>query len=140
MKLRPVSGYTKVGGLFLFARVLDKIRKDARGELHELHQPFLGKGLDDRLCQFLRVEYSALREQVLAGRTDEEIFAWCQQHGRGLNEVDVLVWNGFVSKRGWRDETSDALEADKAKRGIAHRTDIVTFFDFYEVDEGRAPR
>ena len=35
---------------------------------------------------------------------------------------------------------SAALEVDKAKRGLAHRTDIVTFFDYYEVDEGRAPR
>jgi hypothetical protein len=139
-KLRPVSGYVQVGGLYLFARMLDKIRKHARDELHENHVPFLGLGFDARLCSFLRVEYSAVRERVLAGGTDEEILAWCRQQGRALNNVDVMVWNAFVSKRGWRDDTSAALEADKAKRGLAHRTDIMTFFDFYEVDEGRAPR
>jgi hypothetical protein len=138
--LRPVSGYTKVGGLLLFARVLDKIRKHARGELHERHVPFLGKGFDARICEFLRVDYAALKTRVLAGGTDEEIFAWCQQHGRGLNETDILVWNGFVGKRGWRDETTGFLEADKVKSGLAHRSDILTFLDFYEVDEGRAPR
>ena len=46
--------------------------------------------------------------------------------------------NQFVSKRGWRDETSAALEADKLKAGLSDRADITTFFDFYEVDEGRA--
>jgi hypothetical protein len=140
IKQRPVSAYTKVGGMYLFARALDKIRKHARGELHENHVPFLGKGFDDRLCRFLRVDYEAVKARVLAGDSDEEVFAWCQQHGRGVDENDVLIWNNFVSKRGWRDETTAALEADKAKRDLAHRSDIVTFFDFYEVDEGRAPR
>ena len=140
MKLRPVSGYIQVGGLCLFARMLDKIRKHARGELHENHVPFLGKGMDERLCRFMRVDYHAVRERALAGESDENLLAWCQQHGRGLDDNDVLIWNNFVSKRGWRDETSAALEVDKAKRDLGHRADIVTFFDFYEVDEGRAPR
>jgi hypothetical protein len=139
-KLRPVSGYVQVGGLYLFARMLDKIRKHARGELHENHVPFLGKGFDERLCRFFRVDYEAVKARVLAGDGDEQVLAWCQTHGRGIDDNDVLVWNNFVSKRGWRDETSAALETDKAKRGLAHRADIVTFFDFYDVDEGRAPR
>ena len=140
MNQRPVSAYTKVEGVYWFARMLDKIRQAARGELHERHRPFLGKGFDDRLCHFMHIDYAALRARVEDGCSDEEAFGWCQQTGRGLNEVDVLVWNGFVSKRGWRDETTLALEADKEKSGLAHRTDLVTFFDFYDVDEGRAPR
>jgi hypothetical protein len=120
--------------------MLDKIRKHARGELHENHVPFLGKGFDERLCRFFRVVYAAVTARVLAGEGDEQVLAWCQANGRGIDDNDVLVWNNFVSKRGWRDETTAALEADKAKRGLAHRTDIVTFFDFYEVDEGRATR
>lgn len=140
MSQRPVSAYTKVGGIYWFARMLDKIRKHARGELHERHQPFLGKGFDERLCRFMRIDYATLHARVLAGASDEDTLAWCQQNGRGLDEVDILIWNGFVSKRGWRDETTAALEADKAKSGLAHRTDLLTFFDFYDVDEGRAPR
>jgi hypothetical protein len=137
---RPISGYIEVGGLLLFARMLDKIRKHARGVLHERHVPFLGKGFDLRLCQFLRVDYDRLKARVLAGGRDEEILGWCQEHGRGLNVTDILVWNSFVAKRGWRDETTAALKADKAKSGLADRHDIMTFLDFYEVDEGRAPR
>jgi hypothetical protein len=54
----------------------------------------------------------------------------------------VLVWNKFMLKRGWRDEddgSTQELERYKASSGLAHRTDLVTFFDYYEVDEGRKP-
>lgn len=139
-KKRPVSPFIKVGGLYFFARSLDKIRLHARGELHEDHFEFIGKGFDGRLCGFLRISYEALKARVLAGGTDEEIFAWCQQTGRSLDELDVLIWNGFASKRGWRDEATPTLEKHKATDGLAHRTDLLTFFDYYEVDEGRAAR
>ena len=140
MKRRPVSAFIKVGGLYFLARSLDKIRLHARGELHEEHHEFIGKGFDGRLCRFMRIEYESLKKRVLEGGTDEEIFAWCQQNGRGLDDLDVLVWNGFAAKRGWRDEATPALEQNKAGSGLAHRTDLLTFFDYYEVDEGRAPR
>ncbi len=140
MKQRPISAFIKVGGLYYFARTLDKIRKHARNELHDEHLEYLGKGFDGRLCHFLGVGYDALRTRVLAGGTDEEIFAWVQQTGRPINEVDAMIWNGFAAKRGWRDEATPGLEKNKADSGLAHRTDLLTFFDYYEVDEGRAPR
>lgn len=137
---RPISARLQVGGMVFFPRTLDKIRKHARGELHADHHAFLGRGFDGRLCQFMRIEYEALKTRVLAGGTDEEIFAWCQANGRGLSELDIFVWNGFATKRGWLDDASGTLEANKADSGLAHRTDLQTFFDYYEVDEGRAPR
>jgi hypothetical protein len=140
MQQRPISAYTKLGGLYFLARTLDKIRKHARGELHEDHHEFLGKGFDGRLCHFLGLPYEALKSRVLAGGTDEEILAWCQQHGRKITDPDVLIWNGFAAKRGWRDDATAGLEKNKADSGLAHRTDLLTFFDYYEVDEGRAAR
>jgi hypothetical protein len=50
--------------------------------------------------------------------------------------------NKFTLKRGLRDEDDGStreLERYKAGSGLAHRTDIMTFFDYYEVDEGRKP-
>jgi len=46
-----------------------------------------------------------------------------------------------MRKRGWRDEDDGAtqeLENYKAKSNLSDRKDILTFFDYYEVDEGRA--
>jgi gluconokinase len=138
MNRRPVSPYLQVGGMYFFARSLDKIRLHARGELHPDHHPFLGKAYDGRLCRFLRIDYEALKARVLQGGTDEEIFAWCQQHGRGLDEVDITIWNGFAAKRGWRDDATANLEKNKAASGLSGRADLLTYFDYYEVDEGRA--
>jgi len=47
------------------------------------------------------------------------------------------VWNQFMEKKGWRDEESAQLEEYKAQSGLADRDDIVTFFDYYDADEGR---
>ena len=140
MKHRPISAFEKVGGLYYFARMLDKVRKHARGELHEEHHEYLGKGFDGRICHFLGIRYEALKDRVLAGGSDEEILAWAQQNGRKIGDVDVMIWNGFAAKRGWRDDATPGLEKNKADSGLAHRTDLLTFFDYYEVDEGRAPR
>ena len=140
MKQRPLSAYTQLGGWYFLPRTLQKIRLHARGELHEDHHEYLGKGFDGRLCHFLGVSYDALKTRVLAGGTDEEILTWIQQNGRPLTDVDRLIWNGFAAKRGWRDEATPGLEKNKHDSGLAHRTDLLTFFDYYEVDEGRAPR
>lgn len=141
MKQRPITAFAKLGGLLYLPRSLDKIRKHARGELHEEHHEFIGKGYDGRICHFLGIAYEALKARTLAGGTDEEILGWIeQQRGRKLTEVDALIWNGFASKRGWRDDATPTLEKQKAESGLAHRADLLTFFDYYEVDEGRAPR
>lgn len=140
MSQRPITAFQKLGGLYFLPRTLDKIRKHACGELHADHHEFLGKGFDGRLCHFLGVSYDALKTRTLAGGTDDEILAWIQQNGRRLADADILIWNGFAAKRGWRDEATPGLEKNKADSGLAHRTDLLTFFDYYEVDEGRAPR
>jgi hypothetical protein len=140
MTQRPISPFLKLGGLYFLPRSLDKIRKHSRGELHPDHFEFIGKGFDGRLCHFLGISYDALRARTLAGGTDEEILAWIRENGRKIDDTDVLIWNGFSAKRGWRDDASGTLEKHKAGDGLAHRADLVTFFDYYEVDEGRAPK
>ncbi len=140
MTQRPITAFAQLGGLYFLPRTLDKIRVHARGELHPEHHEYLGQGFDGRLCHFLGLTYEALRARTLAGGTDDEILAWCRQHGRALGDADSLIWNGFAAKRGWRDDATATLERQKAESGLAHRTDLLTFFDYYEVDEGRAPR
>jgi len=120
--------------------MLDKVRLHAAGTLRADYHANLGTSFDGRCCRFLGVEYPTLRERVLAGGTDDEILAWCFSHGSRPNDEQVLIWNKFMEKRGWRDEDdgwTQELERYKASSGLAHRTDIVTFFDYYEVDEGR---
>lgn len=123
----------KVDGLVFFGRTLDKIRLHAQGKLPADYNR--GTGFDARVCRFLRVEYPALVERVLAGGGDEEILAWCFAHGRQPNDEEIMIFNLFLEKRGWRDDSSAELEEMKRQRGFAGRADIQTFFDFHRADE-----
>jgi gluconokinase len=122
--------------------MLSKIRLHAAGDLPTEYHQNLNKGFDGRCCRFLRVDYAALRVRVLEGGTDEEILEWCFGQGRRPNEEEIMIWNNFLRKRGWRDEddgSTEELEHYKAQSGLSKRHDLVTFFDYYEVDEGRKP-
>lgn len=135
----PRSAYDLTGGLVYFARMCDKIRLEAAGDLPEDYRPFLGKGFDGRICAFFGVAYEGVKARVLEGAADEEVLDWCRENGRGIGDIDVLLWNGFATKRGWRDVDggSDFLEKAKTDSGFTARPDIQTMFDYYEVDEGR---
>ena len=63
----------KVGGLFYFGRMLDKIRLHAKGELPSDYHANLGTGFDEKCVKFLRVDYDELVDRVKQGGTDHEI-------------------------------------------------------------------
>jgi uncharacterized protein DUF5069 len=139
MTTHPKSSKEMTNGMMYFPRMLDKIRLHARGELHEDYHKNLGepRAADGACCNFLRVNYADLRDRVLQGGTDQEILDWCFEKGRRLNEGDIMVWNGFASKLGWRDFATPTLERAKQRAGIADRDDIATIPDFIDFDEGR---
>jgi len=141
MSTYPKSPREMTRGMMYFPRMLDKIRLHARGELHEDYHKNLGatKAADSACCNFLRVHYRDLCERVKQGGTDEEILTWCFEKGRRLNEGDLVVWNGFVSKLGWRDFATPVLDGAKQKAGVTGRADIITIADFIDFDEGRFP-
>jgi gluconokinase len=134
------SPLEKVGGLFYFGRMLDKIRVHAKGELSSDYHANLGKGFDEKCVRFLGVPYDHLVERAKQGATDEEILEWCFSVGREPSEDDVYVWNEFMRKRGWNDEVSEILKRRKAEAGMSDRSDIQTAFQFIDADEGRLPK
>jgi len=123
----------QVGGIVFFGRMLDKIRLHAQGKLPLDYKH--GAGTDLRVCKFLRVEYPALAERVLAGATDTEALEWCFAHGRKPDDEETFMFNAFLTKRGWRDNQTPELEEMKRQRGFSSRSDIQTFFDFHKADE-----
>ena len=133
------SPSVQTGGMVYFARMLDKIRLHAEEKLPKDYIPNLGIGFDERCTGFLWVEYPALVERVKAGGTDEEILEWCFVQGRKPSEDEIEVWNDFMRKRGWRDALSERLRQRLAEGGFEQRTDIQTFFDYIDLDEGRDP-
>ncbi len=135
------SAYGRAGGLVWIPRMLEKIRLNAQNKLPDDYVPYLGKGFDGRCVRFLGINYDELVEKTLEGGSDDEILQWIFETGRKPNEDETLMWNDFMSKRGWRnsDGGPEEFQEYKAEHGLGHRDDILTFFDFYEVDEGRKP-
>ena len=129
----------KVGGLFYFGRMLDKIRLHAAGTLPAEYQENLGDGFDGSCCQFLYLDYPSLVARVKQGGSDEELAEWAFQQGRRPTDREAMVWNEFMRKRGWNDEVSEVVECRKTEAGMTDRSDIQTSFQFIDADEGRLP-
>ena len=130
----------KVGGIYYFGRMIDKIRSHQAGRLPEVYQPNLGKGFDGRCVDFLRVDYAALVERVKQGGTDEELLEWCFSQGRRPGDEEMEIWNEFMRKRGWNDEGTATLKKRLLESGFQDREDIQTMFDYIDLDEGRDPK
>lgn len=139
MKIDGIKGcYEKTRGLFYFARMCSKIRLHAAGKLPEDHVEWLGKGFDGRTCRYLCVRYEEVKALVLAGKSNEEVLDWCFTNGRQLTDEMVLIYNSFMSKRGWRDDETDGFIPDMIKQyGVPNDGRVVTDFDLIEMDEGR---
>ena len=131
------SPASKVGGIVYFARMLDKIRPQHKGELPADYQANLGRGFDASCVTFLRVDHNQLVERVKEGGSDEEILQWCFSIGHRRTEDEIYVWNEFMRKRGWNDELSGTLKRRKKEAGMAGRSEIETMFAFIDADEGR---
>ena len=139
----PVSDYNETSGLVYFARMLDKIRLKARGDL----PPDYFVGADDdptmfdaRCTRFLGISYDELTQRTLQGGSDEEILDWCFEHGRRPSQEEIEIWNAFLLKRGWRDAGSADVQAAKERNGWGNRDDIQTWVDLHDAEENRAPR
>ncbi len=132
------SCWDRVGGLFYFGRMVDKIRLHAQGQLPEEYVAVMADGFDGRTCRYLHVDHSDLSEQILAGKTDEEALEWCFERGRRLTDEEILIYNSFMSKRGWRDDETDSyIPYLKREYGFSDNDQIVTDFDAIEADEQR---
>jgi len=137
----PCSDYVETRGVIFFARMLDKIRLHARGELPDGYN--LGfsdaTSFDARFCRFWEIDYAEVEKLTLAGGTNEEVFDQVFA-GRTLNSEQVLVWNAFIEKRGWNDSGSQGLQKCKVEAGFENRPDILTWADLHDAEEGRTPR
>lgn len=124
--------------MFYFARMCSKIRLHGEGALPKDYHEWLGQGFDGRTCRYLSVQYEEVKRLVLSGKTDEEVLDWCFANGRHLTEEQVLIYNSFMSKRGWRDdETASFIPEMIGKLGLKNDGSLTTDFDLIEMDEGR---
>lgn len=131
----------QISGLVWFGRMLDKIRLAAAEKLPEGWQasrgPATKNSFDGRCCNFLQIHYAALEAETLkADKSDEQLLEWVFAHGRRPSEDEIEIWNGFMSKRGWRDNGTQRLNERLAEIGLPPGT-VLTMFEFIDLDEGK---
>ena len=140
----PVSDHVKTRGIVYFARMVDKIRLHAAGQLPADYIGHLGFGditsFDARCCRFWELDYAQVKERTLQGGTAEEIFDDLFRDRKAPNDEQKFVWNLFLLKRGWRDSGTPGVTAEKAAAGIPDRADVQTYVDMHDIDEGREPQ
>src|SRR2546423_12326854 len=139
MKIEGIKGcYEKTRGMFYFSRMCSKIRLYAVGKLPNDYHELIGQGFDGRTCRYLSVRYEDVKGQLLAGKKEEEVLDWCLANGRRLTDEQVLIYNSFMSKRGWRDDQTDGFIPERIQQyGLKNDGSIITGFDLIEMDEGR---
>ncbi|MFA6961429.1 MAG: DUF5069 domain-containing protein [Opitutaceae bacterium] len=139
----PVSDHVKTSGIVYFARMVDKIRLHAAGQLPADYVPHLGFGdptsFDARFCKFWELDYQQVKTRTLQGGTAEEIFADLFAGRQPLNAEQVFVWNLFLLKRGWRDSGTPGVIEGMSASGLSGRADIHTYVDLHDAEEGREP-
>src|SRR5580704_6696962 len=136
------SPHARVGRVVLFGRMLDKIRLHARGALPPALDEAMGDARpelpDSQCCRFLGVGYAALRGRALHGGCDEEILAWAHGSGAPRSDEECVIWNRYITKQGWRDDTSDALGKEAADHSLSARRPE-TLFELVDLEEEREP-
>ena len=149
----PRSDYDATQGVLFFSRMLDKLRLKEQGLLPADHN-YAGCPVHDcfdgYFCRFFGIDVPQLVARVRAGGSDDEILDWCFASFGRPDEEKIKLWNNFVVKRGWRDDSTKELEETKRANGLVDRADIQirhrtdspwrTWVDFHDVDEGRRPR
>jgi len=124
-------------GLLHLPRFLAKIRKHLAGELPKSYQRNFCKGFDRFLCLHLGVDpeqvIAAVRESVDERSLDTRLLALFPA------DLRVHVWNRELVQKGMSEMGREALDDAKRKMGAAHRTDVISFADMIDLDEGRLP-
>lgn len=139
MEIKGLAGcFEKAGKLFYFARMCSKVRLKGEERLPEDYFDMLGDGFDGRTCHYLQVTHEDVSAQVLSEKSNEDVFTWCLETGRNLTDEEILIYNSFMSKRGWRDdETREFIPNLIESYGVKPDKRLVTDFDVIEMEEGR---
>ena len=133
----PSSPRQEIEGLPYFPRMCEKIRLFATNSLPEDLHDNLGKGMDLWTCDFLGIHYADLKEAVLTSTSDGEALAWAKKEGQDRSPEELAWFRSYLLNRGFRDDLSERLQQRVEESGFQDRSDIFTFCDYIDADEGR---
>jgi len=136
----PRSPRETMAGWIYLPRLIDKIRLNLAGKLHEDYLPnFLHRGFDSKWFKTAGVDPDEFTALVAASDTDGQVADWVCHNVLASDETRT-AFNTGVGSYG-SDEADAELRARLAQRkddvGMGDRNEIQCFVDFIDADEGR---
>ena len=129
-----------MAGWIYLPRLIDKIRLNIAGKLHEDYLPnFLHRGFDSKWFETAGVDRDEFTSLVAASETDGQVVDWVSRNVLANDETRTAFNAGVAS---YGSDQSDAelrerLDQRKEDAGMGDRNDIQCFVDFIDADEGR---
>ncbi|HEY3757701.1 MAG TPA: DUF5069 domain-containing protein [Opitutaceae bacterium] len=127
----PRSPRTKLGGYVQLPRLLDKARATVSGKNGDFHYDC---PIDKRFFDFTGLKADAFLEQVKAGKSDSEILAYVQSNTK-RQPFEIAAWSTWFDQLTPGDPDTRAFINEVHKKNAAGRGDIVTWFDWLELDD-----
>jgi Domain of unknown function (DUF5069) len=135
-KLRPRGPYEKLGGYVHLPRLIDKARLHRKGLLDGYNYKTVG--FDKHLFAFLKLDGNEFEEVASRFDDENEILKWVEEHGAKHSPEAIEHWNQAMILRHPDTAAKRARFLHFLKEaGGEGRTDIRTYFDLIEFDEGR---
>ena len=132
-KTYPRSPRAKLAGVVMLARTLDKARASNAGTPGEYH---FGCGMDKHVLAFLGSDPETFAKNVAEAPDDATIELWARERLKGTTPDAVESFNTEFAQ----DAPAAGSESEKfliSERTRLGRSDITTWFDLLDLDEGR---
>ncbi len=125
-------------GLLHLPRFIAKIRKHLKGELPASYQRNFCRGFDRFLCLHLGIDpETVIRIVDECGEDDAAIDACLAE--TLPEDLRVHKWNRELVQKGMSEMGRETLQQAKDRMGAGDRTDLLSFADMIDFDEGRIP-
>lgn len=134
----PRSPRETMCGWMHLPRYIDKIRLHLAGKLAPEYQPNLGKGFDERWLKAAGLSHEQFVEVIRSTVTDGEVAVWVAKNVKRSDEEKAAHRAGMFNYPAADDaKMQERLATRKKEAGLENRTEITTFVDFIDADEGR---
>ena len=135
-KLFPRSPYDRLGGYVHLPRLIDKARLHRKGLLDGYNYKTVG--FDKHLLAFLKLNGDAFEEAANRLDDDAAILDWVAKNGAAHTPDEIEHWNqAMISRRPDTAVKKARFLHFLKEAGGEDRSDVRTYFDLIEFDEGR---
>src|SRR5205085_10037278 len=135
-KLVPRSPYDRLGGYVHLPRLIDKAKLHRKGLLNGYNYKTVG--FDKHLLAFLKLNGDDFEEAATRLEDDSAILDWVQKNSAKHTPEEIEEWNhAMISRHPDTAAKRARFNHFLKEAGGQGRSDINTYFDLIEFDEGR---